>query len=136
MTVGMMGRTPGAGQVYLESAKDSKSQWLDGGKSYTLRVPKDAPVAQFWSFTVYDNETRGLVDTGRPPDRSSRDNLVKNEDGSVDLYFGPSLPAGKPEQNWIKTLPGRGWFTYFRLYAPTAHYFDKSWVLPDIEPLN
>jgi hypothetical protein len=30
----------------------------------------DHPGAQFWSFTVYDNETRCFVDTGRNPDRS------------------------------------------------------------------
>lgn len=134
VTVGMMGKTVGAGQVYLESQKDSTGAWLDGGKSYTLHIPKDAPVAQFWSFTVYDNETRCLVDTGQHPDRSSRDDIVKNDDGSVDLYFGPSAPAGKPEKNWIKTLPNKGWFTYFRLYGPTQPYFDKTWVLPDIEP--
>ena len=107
VTVGMMGRTVGAGQVYLEASKDSKDQWLDGGKQYTLHVPKDAPVAQFWSFTVYDNESRCFVDTGSYPDRSSRDDIVKNADGSVDLYFGPTLPDGEPQSNWIKTLPKR-----------------------------
>ena len=132
VSVGMMGRTVGFGQVYLESSKDSSGEWLDGSKSYKLTVPKDAPVAQFWSFTVYDNETRCFVDTGVPPDRSSRDNIVRNADGSVDLFFGPTPPAGKPESNWIKTLPGKGWFTYFRLYGPTQPYFDRSWVLPDI----
>jgi hypothetical protein len=55
VTIGMMGRTVGAGQVYLESQKDSTGAWLDGGKNYSLHVPKDAPVAQFLSFTVYDN---------------------------------------------------------------------------------
>jgi hypothetical protein len=133
VTVGMMGRTIGAGQVYLESQKDSTGAWLDGGKTYSLHVPKDVPVAQFWSFTVYDNESRCLIDTGSYPDRSSRDDIVTNADGSVDLYFGPVAPAGKPSKNWIKTLPGKGWFTYFRLYAPTQPYFDKTWVLPDIE---
>ena len=133
VTVGMMGRTVGAGQVYLETQKDSTGAWLDGGQTYSLHVPKDAPVAQFWSFTVYDNESRCLIDTGSYPDRSSRDDIVKNADGSVDLYFGPSAPAGKPEKNWVKTLPGKGWFTYFRLYGPTQPYFDRSWVLPDIE---
>jgi hypothetical protein len=133
VTVGMMGRTVDAGQVYLESQKDATGAWLDGGKNYTLHVPKDAPVKQFWSFTVYDNESRCLIDTGTYPDRSSRDDIVTNDDGSVDLYFGPEPPAGKPQQNWIKTLPGKGWFTYFRLYAPTQPYFDKTWVLPDIE---
>jgi hypothetical protein len=135
VTVGMMGRTVGAGQVYLESSKDGKDQWLDGGKHYTLSVPKDAPVAQFWSFTVYDNESRCFVNSGSHPDRSSRDDIVKNADGSVDLYFGPTPPKGKPQNNWIKTLPEKGWFTYFRLYGPTQAYFDKTWVLPDIQPL-
>ena len=136
VTVGMMGRTVGAGQLYLEASKDANDAWLDGGKHYTLRIPKDAPVAQFWSFTVYDNETRCFVDTGTYPDRSSRDGIVTNSDGSVDLYFGPTPPAGKPAQNWIKTLPKKGWFTYFRLYGPTQPYFDRTWVLPDIQPLN
>ncbi len=133
VSTGMMGRTVGFGQVYLESTKDGAGHWLDGSKTYHLRVPPDAPVAQFWSFTVYDNETRCFVDTGVPPDRSSRDDIVKNADGSVDLYFGPQAPTGKPASNWIKTIPGKGWFTYFRLYGPTQQYFDRSWVLPDIE---
>ena len=99
-------------------------------------VAPNAPVAQFWSFTVYDNETRCFVDTGVQPDRSSRDDIVKNADGSVDLYFGPQAPVGKPAANWIKTIPGKGWFTYFRLYGPTQPYFDRSWVLADIERVD
>jgi hypothetical protein len=136
VSVGMMGRTVGFGQVYLEASKDAQGQWLDGGKNYQQHVPPNAPVAQFWSFTVYDNESRCFVDTGVQPDRSSRDNIVKNADGSVDLYFGPKPPKGKPETNWIETIPGKGWFTYFRLYGPTQAYFDRSWVLPDIEEVN
>ena len=62
--------------------------------------------------------------------------MPTNADGSVDLYFGPKPPAGKPEKNSIKTLPGKGWFTYFRLYGPTQPYFDKTWVLPDIEQVK
>jgi hypothetical protein len=53
-------------------------------------------------------------------------------DGSVDLYMGPTAPPGK-EQNWIPTVPGKAWFAYFRLYAPTESYLDASWQLPDIE---
>ncbi len=133
VSVGMMGRAVGVGQVYLEATKDSQGRWLDGGRTYRLTVPRDAPVAQFWSVTVYDNETRCFVKTGVSPDRSSRDAVVKNADGSVDLAFGPTCPAGVPESNWIKTLPGKGWFSYFRLYGPTQTYFDRSWELPDFE---
>jgi len=136
VSVGMMGRTVGAGQVYLEATKDAKGNWLEGGKTYTMHVPPNVPVAQFWSFTIYDNETRTFVNTGTLPDRSSRANIVKNTDGSVDLYFGPKVPSGKPESNWIKTIPGRGWFSYFRLYGPLQAYFDRSFVLPDIEQIK
>jgi hypothetical protein len=54
----------------------------------------------------------------------------------VALTFGPAVPAGTPESNWIKTLPGKGWFSYFRLYGPTETYFDRSWVLADIEVIE
>ena len=74
--------------------------------------------------------------SGVSPDRSSRDAIVTNADGSVDLTFGPAVPAGTPESNWIKTLPGKGWFSYFRLYGPTQTYFDRSWVLADIEVIE
>jgi len=50
----------------------------------------------------------------------------------VDIYFGPTPPKGK-EQNWIPTNPGDGWFSDFRPYGPLEPYFNRSWVLPDIE---
>jgi hypothetical protein len=51
---------------------------------------------------------------------------------SVDLFFGPSAPAGQ-EARWIKTIPGRGWFVYFRIYGPEAPAFDKTWKPGDFE---
>jgi len=126
-------RNAGAGDSRRSQRTGS---WLDGGKTYRLTVPKDVPVAQFWSVTVYDNETRCFVDTGGQPDRSSRDAIATNPDGSVDIFFGRAAPAGKPESNWIQTLPGKGWFTYCRFYGPTKAYFDRLWMLPDIEPVN
>jgi hypothetical protein len=61
--------------------------------------------------------------------------LRKNEDGSVDIYVGPTAPAGF-EKNWIPTVPGRNWFAYFRFYQPTEAYFDRSWPLPDFEQIS
>jgi hypothetical protein len=136
VSVGMMGREVGAGQVYLEASKDGQSKWLDGARFYRLHVPADAPVAQFWSVTAYDNESRCFVDTGVQPDRSSRDDIVVNDDGTVDLFFGPTLPKGAPESNWIKTVAGKGWFSYFRLYAPTQPFFERTWTLNDFEEIS
>ena len=136
VTDGMMGKIVDAGQVYLEAQKDSDGEWLDGGKNYKLTVPANAPVKQFWSVTVYDNDDRCLIDTGELPDKSSRMDLELNRDGSVDLYFGPTLPEGAPKSNWTKTVPGEGWFTYFRFYAPMQPYFDRTWQLPDIKKVQ
>jgi hypothetical protein len=135
MSAGMQGRIHGFGQVYLETAKDKAGNWLDGGKSYRFRVDPDAPVKQFWSITLYDNLTRGplVTDAGAADLSSRKPDLVTNADGSVDVVIGPDKPAGTV--NWIKTSPGKGWFPYFRFYAATEAYFDKSWQLNDIEEI-
>jgi hypothetical protein len=135
-TVAMQGKTLGAGQLYLETSKDKDGAYLDGGKAYHLHVLPNVPAKQFWSITLYDNLTRGPVMTDQgASDLSSRQNLEKNADGSVDLYFGPTKPAGA-NRNWIKTNPGTGWFPYFRFYGPLESYFDKTWQLLDIEKLK
>lgn len=130
---GMMSRTPGLGQAYLGSYHDGAGQWFDGAKNYKLRVPPNPPAKQFWSLTIYDTRTRCLIDNPQGiADRSSRmPGLVKNADGSVDLYMGPTPPAGH-EQNWIPTVRGCAWFAYFRLYAPLEPYLDSTWPLPNI----
>ncbi|WP_091227215.1 DUF1254 domain-containing protein [Microbacterium sp. 3J1] len=131
----MKSRTPGVGQAYLGSYTDGAGEWLDGGRAYTLHVPADVPAKLFWSATVYDVTTRCLIDNAQQRgDRGSRDHeLVTNDDGSVDLYFGPDAPS-TGESNWVQTIPGKHWFSYFRLYGPLESYFDRSWKLGDITP--
>lgn len=130
----MKSQTPGLGQAYLAAYTDADGQWLDGARNYHLRVPADPPAKLFWSATVYDIATRCLIDNPQQRgDRGSRDELRYNDDGSVDLYFGPEPPAGpESEANWVQTLPGRHWFSYFRFYGPLEPYFDRSWRLGDI----
>jgi hypothetical protein len=135
-SAGMVTTTPGVGQIYLGTYKDKAGNWLNGSKTYRLRVAKDAPVANFWSMTVYDTDTRALIDNRtQQADRSSRMSLKKNPDGSVDLYVGPKAPKGM-ESNWVQSLPGKSWFSYFRLYGPTEPFFDRSWVLDDFEEVK
>lgn len=136
MSKGMQGRILGYGQVYLETATDAAGNWLDGGKTYRFHVDGNPPVRQFWSMTLYDNATRTpLVTPQGAADFSSRsEGLVTNADGSVDVFFGPTKPVDAT--NWIATLPGKGWFPYFRFYAATEAYFDKSWQLNDIEEIT
>jgi hypothetical protein len=129
----MAPKEPGPSSAYLGTYKDSAGEWLDGGTDYRLRVPAKPPVDLFWSVTLYDVNTRSLVVNHQGiADRSSRMSLQKNDDGSLDIYCGPTAPAGC-ESNWIPTVPGKSWFAYFRFYEPTAAYFDRSWPLGDFE---
>lgn len=131
----MAPKRPGPSSAYLGAYRDSTGAWLDGGRSYRLRVPPDPPVGLFWSVTVYDVDTRALIlNDAKIADRSSRMPLKTNADGSVDIFCGPRAPAGF-EQNWIPTVAGRNWFAYFRLYEPQQPYFDRTWPLPDFEPV-
>ena len=111
----MKSQTPGVGQAYLGSYSDTAGEWLDGARSYTLHVPADPPAKLFWSATVYDVATRCLIDNEQQRgDRGSRDpDLAVNDDGSVDLWFGPD-PAGErrveldpdhPRQALVLLLP-------------------------------
>lgn len=136
-SAGMTTTTPGVGQAYLGGYQDSDGDWLDGSKTYKLTVPPNPPMEQFWSVTLYSQATRCLINNGTDrADRSSRHDLKKNEDGSVDLFFGPDEVPEGAENNFIKTNAGEGFFVYLRLYAPTEPYFDKSWKLPDIEKVE
>jgi hypothetical protein len=129
----MAPKRPGPNSSYLSAYKDKAGAWLDGGRSYRLRVPPNPPIRLFWSVTLYDVDTRALIaNEQKIADRSSRMDLRKNEDGSVDICCGPDAPAGF-EKNWIPTVPGKNWFAYFRFYQPTEAYFDRSWPLPDFE---
>jgi hypothetical protein len=125
-SAGMVTKKPRAGSTYLASYTDKNGEWLDGSKSYKLHVPANPPAEQFWSIAVYGWDTRTLIDNkqGRSG-QSSRQYLTMNDDGSVDLYYGPTPPVGR-EKNWVQTFPGQGWSVYLRFYAPTKAYFDKS----------
>ena len=127
---------PGEGQFYLMTVKDKEGQNFDGSRSYRLAVPANAPVRQYWSATVYDRATHGLIrDMPRSGRGSQSPGLQKNTDGSVDIYFGPKAPAGK-DSNWVPTNPSGQFEVLFRFYGPDKPLFDKTWKLPDVERIT
>jgi len=114
-----------------EPISDSDERY-SSDKLYRLHL--QAP--NFWSLTLYDALTASGLDNGQPfPSLNSHDRPLVNADGSVDLYVGPSSPPGK-EANWLKTVPGKGYFTILRLYSPTEAYLDGTWKANDLEEIH
>ena len=123
----------GAGQYYLMTIRDKDRNPLEGSGTYRLNVPADAPVKLYWSATAYDRATHALIrDMPHSSRAATTPGLEKNADGSVDVWFGPKAPEGK-EANWVPTNPDGRFEVLFRLYGPEKPFFDKVWVLPDIE---
>jgi len=135
---GMIMRIPGVGSQYLMGFLDADGNPFDGAKTYKATLPKDIPAKAFWSLTLYDNQTRSMLQTPQKYPRSGSQSYPSPAaeaavDGSTTVYFGPKKPDGAADGNWIQTDPDKGWFTILRLYSPLPSFFDKSWRPSEIE---
>ena len=136
ITPAMAAKMIGVGSQYAYTEHDANGNYLDGSKTYKLHIPPNAPAKNFWSFVVYDPQTRSMLQTDHQfPSINSLGNAEKNADGSVDIYFGPQAPAGK-DANWVQTWPGKGWNTIMRLYGPLEPWFSKTWRPGEIEKVQ
>jgi hypothetical protein len=135
---GMIMRIPDVGSQYLMGFLDADKNPFDGAKTYKVTLPKGIPARAFWSFTVYDNQTRSMLDTPQRYPRAGSQSYPSpaaepNADGSTTVYFGPTQPEGVKRGNWMETMPGKGWFTILRLYSPLEPFFTKQWRPTEIE---
>ena len=133
----------GGATFYLTGLRDSDGNMLNGKNTYKLNVPADVPAKDFWSAIVYNMETKNF---NRGVDRvgastKDLDKMVKNADGSVDVYYAPNLdevPKGY-EANWVSTASqtkADDWFFLFRLYRPETKDWFKTWMLNDVENIS
>jgi hypothetical protein len=134
VTPAMAGIRPGVGSDYGIAGLDSKHRPLDGAKTYKLHLPPKVPVKDNWSVTIYDPQTRCMLQTDQPSAgiNSLSGDVKKNADGSFDIHFAPQAPRGK-ESNWIQTIPGKSWFIILRMYGPLEPWLNKTWRPGEIE---
>ena len=118
----------GVGSDYGIAFVDAEKKPFDGAKTYKLHIPTDPPAKDFWAVTIYDPQTRSMLQTVQPfPTVGSQsEGIRQNDDGSTDIYFAPEPPAGY-ENNWLETVPGKGWFVILRIYGPLEPWIEKSW---------
>src|SRR6516225_2149121 len=138
ITPAMAMRVTGIGSQYLFASLDADKNYFDGAKTYKLTLQKGIPAEKFWSITLYDNQTRSMLDTPQRYPRAGSQSFPSpaaepNADGSTTVYFSPAQPAGVQRGNWIQTMPGKGWFTILRLYSPREPFFTKEWRPSEIE---
>ena len=141
ITPAMAMRVTGIGSQYMLALFDADKNYFDGAKTYKVTLPKGIPEANFWSFTLYDNMTRSMLDTPQRYPRAGSQTYPSpaaeaNADGSTTVYFGPLQPAGVKRGNWIQTDPKKGWFTVLRLYSPLEPFFAKTWRPSEIEEVS
>lgn len=132
VTPAMCMRLTGLGSQYLLNNVDENGDPLDGSKTYKVTFPKGIPAERFWSVTVYDMQTRSIIQTDQEFPRAGSQSFPtpaakENKDGSITIYYGPTKPADVPESNWIQTNPKEGWFQILRCYSPSKAFFDKTW---------
>ncbi|NKB88963.1 MAG: DUF1214 domain-containing protein [Acidobacteria bacterium] len=134
ITPAMAIRNVGVGSQYAIAYLDRDGNALDGSRTYRIHLPPDIPAKDFWSFTLYDNQTRAMLQTDQqfPGIDSLGDGLRRNDDGSYEIYFAPEAPDGW-ENNWIQTVPAKGWNTILRLYGPLESFYDQTWKPGDPE---
>jgi len=134
VTPAMATTRAGEGSDYALAYLDANKKAFDGAKTYKLHLPPDVPVNNFWAVTLYDTQTRSLLQTDQsfPTVGSRSEGFRKNVDGSYDVYFAPKAPEGK-EGNWLQTNPGKSWFVILRMYGPLEPWINKTWRPGEIE---
>ncbi|HML94000.1 MAG TPA: DUF1254 domain-containing protein [Thermodesulfobacteriota bacterium] len=135
---GMIMRIPDVGSQYLMTFLDGGKNPFDGAKTYKVTLPKDIPAAKFWSLTVYDSQTRSMLQTPQKYPRAGSQSYPSpaaepSKDGSTTIYFSSEQPEGVKPGNWIQTMPGKDWFVILRLYSPLEPFFTKKWRPTEIE---
>ena len=70
-TPAMVLKLIGKGSQYAMVARDKNGELFEGDELYKLHIDKDVPIKNFWSFVIYDNQTRSELQSEKYPSLNS-----------------------------------------------------------------
>jgi hypothetical protein len=126
--------------MYFQVSTDSTGEPLSGERTYRWRVPKEGvPARAFWSLTMYqvepdgraffvENEIRRFSLGDRTP------GLLRNADGSMDIFIQRTRPDGERAANWLPAPSARIRLS-LRAYLPEPVLLERRWAIPPLERL-
>lgn len=123
---------------YFYTDFDGSGAPLNGNSSYTVTFAKgeEPPVQGFWSLTLYNKHHLFSENAlNRYSLGTKNKNLVRNADGSLTLYVGPTSPGKDKESNWLPA-PKEAFSLYIRAYWGEQGILDGSWKPPVIKKVN
>lgn len=141
VALGGLGALPPSEAIYLNAQGDSTGQPLNGAHRYRVRFPAQGIEARgFWSLSMYQAEPDGrffFIDN--PLKRYAVGNrtpgLLKNADGSMDLYVQAQEPADAAQKaNWFPA-PAGNFRLSLRAYLPSPALARGEAPLPVVERL-
>lgn len=124
--------------VYPVSNIDINGDPLMGDKKYKIHMDEESlpSVEAFWSLTVYTVEDFLVENEHNRFSLSSRDSLIYNADGSLDLWIQHDQPSEAPFENWLPTPENDPFTLTMRLYWPSDRILKRQWSPPAIVPVS
>ncbi|NRB36822.1 MAG: DUF1254 domain-containing protein [Rhodobacteraceae bacterium] len=125
------------GSDYRIAFLDAEDQPFDGLGVYRVTLPPNPPVEDFWAFTLYESQTRSMLQTDQalPTVDSIQNDPVVNADGSIDVYFAPEAPDGM-DQTWVQTIPGNSFFVILRMYGLRQEWLNRNYVPGEVTRID
>lgn len=125
---------------YFSTYEDGDAHLLDGANNYLLhfnadQIPPTLPNG-FWSITMYGSDfqlVKNSINRFSIGDRTK--GLVRNPDGSLDIYLQNHPPAGH-ESNWLPSPPSGQFRLNYRIYLPEAAAKDPATLGQYLPPVT
>jgi len=135
--VGLGANLP-ADATYPNTRVDGRGEPLNGRHRYRLRFKAGElpPVNAFWSVTAYGPDDFLIPNPIQRYALGDRDPLVRNPDGSLDLFVQSDPPQDGRTSNWLPVRAGEPFLLNARLYWPKAEALNGRWAMPAVERLN